>query len=279
MAKRRYEFDESKLTRFLKEGRGEGHGANYKPWLTIQDVSSSGRVSRLHGWKTDRLHHLLSDHETDLFFLLEWSDAIVDIREQFPLDRDATRRISAAMGVQHPADTKTRVDIVMTTDFLVDVRDMQGTKLVARTVKPTSELENPRVIEKLEIERRYWGLKGVDWGIVTERDIPETRVENIRWVHEMYSLEGLVVAYPGYWRDRCDRLMACLNPGAHMTIKQFFRWLENTQGFVSGEGLTAIRHLIATKELFIDMDIPFNTAAKVEEVLSLRREESEKRRA
>jgi hypothetical protein len=132
MAKRRYEFDEGKLTRFLKEGRGTGSGADYKPWLTIQDVSSSGRVSRVHGRKTHRLHHFLSDHETSFFFLLDWSDAVVDIREQFPLDRDITRRIAAEMGIRHPADTKTKVDIVMTTDFLVDIRGSQGTKLMPR---------------------------------------------------------------------------------------------------------------------------------------------------
>ena len=36
MAKRRYGFDEAKIARFHKEGRGEGHGQDYLPWLTIQ---------------------------------------------------------------------------------------------------------------------------------------------------------------------------------------------------------------------------------------------------
>jgi hypothetical protein len=279
MAKRRYEFDEAKIARFLKEGRGKGSGADYKPWLTIQDVSSSGRVSRLRGWKTNRLHHLLSDHETALFLLLEWSDVVLDIREQFPLDRDITRRIAADMGVAHPADPRTRVDLVMTTDFLVDVQTPQGSRVVARAVKPSTELENPRVIEKMEIKRRYWGAKGVEWGIVTELELPKERVKNIRWVHEMYSLEGQVVPHPDYWQDRCDRLIDSINSCATMTVKQFLRWLENTQGFASGDGLTAIRHLIATKNLKIDMDAPFDTSKQVGQVLSGWQEASERRRA
>lgn len=90
MAKRRYCIDEDKLARFLKEGRGQGHGKDYRPWLTVQDVSSLGRSSRIHSCKTDREHHLLSDLETALFLLLDWSGVVTDIREQFPLDRDAT---------------------------------------------------------------------------------------------------------------------------------------------------------------------------------------------
>lgn len=123
MAKRRYGFDDDKLARFLKEGRGQGYGQSYRPWLTIQDVSSLGRSSRIRGRKTAREHHLLSDMETALFLLLDWSDSVTDIREQFPLDRDETRRIATEMGVRHPADAQSKTDIVMTTDFVVDIRE------------------------------------------------------------------------------------------------------------------------------------------------------------
>jgi hypothetical protein len=87
MAKRRYSFDEATLARFLKEGRGQGAGGSYKPWLTIQDVPSQGRTARPTGWKTGRLHHL-SDIETALFYLLDWEDHVLDIREQFPSTRE-----------------------------------------------------------------------------------------------------------------------------------------------------------------------------------------------
>lgn len=63
MARRRTSFDEAKITRFLKEGRGKGRGAEYQPWLTIQDVPSSGREHRVFSRKTGRIHHLLSDRE------------------------------------------------------------------------------------------------------------------------------------------------------------------------------------------------------------------------
>jgi hypothetical protein len=101
------------------------------------------------------VHHLLSDIECKFFYLLDRADAATDIREQYPLERSATRRIAEDLGIKHPLDVATRTPQVMTTDFLIDVvRDGRPT-LLARAVKPAGELDNLRAQEKLEIERRY----------------------------------------------------------------------------------------------------------------------------
>ncbi len=264
MAKRRYSIDEGKISRFLKEGRGQGHGLGYSPWLTVQDISSRGRSSRVHSLKTGREHHLLSDIETAIFFLLDWSDAVTDIREQFPLDRDETRRIAAEIGVRHPVDTQSGVDIVMTTDFLVDIRVGNGSKLLARSAKPASELDDDRTIEKQEIERRYWNAKGTDWGLVTDRDLPAQRIKNLRWLHEMQSLEYMTEPYHGYWQDRCNRFLTCLSQTGGITIKRFIQNLNDSQGFATGEGLTVLRHLAATKVIAFDLDAPLEINGPVD---------------
>lgn len=263
MAKHRYGFDEEKIARFIKEGRGEGHGRDYQPWLTIQDVSSHGRSTRIHCRKTQREHHLLSDNETAVFLLLDWSDAVTDIREQFPLDRELTRRIATEMGVTHPIDPHTRCDIVMTTDFLVDMRVGNETKLMLRSVKPSVELEDNRTLEKQEIERRYWEIKGEDWGLIADTDLPEQRIKNLRWLHEMQSLEHMVSPYQGYWDDRCTRFLASLSQANSMSIKQFARHMENSQGFGTGEALTTLRHLAANKVISIDLDAKFDMNASI----------------
>lgn len=264
MAKRRYSFDEDKLARFVKEGRGQGYGTEYRPWLTVQDVSSLGRSSRIYSRKTSREHHFLSDIETALFLLFDWSDAVTDIREQFPLDREETRRIAADMGVRHPVDTQSRTDIVMTTDFVVNVRIGDTITLAARSVKPADELDKPRTLEKQEIERRYWHIKGVDWGLVTDLDLPAQRIKTLRWLHEMQSLQHMTAPYPDYWDDRCGRFMACLPQATGMSIKQFVRLLESTQGFATGETLTVLRHLAANKRIVIDLDTKFDMQVQVD---------------
>lgn len=262
MAKRKYAFDEQKIARFIKERRGKGQGKDYKPWLTIQDVPSSGLSSRKHSFKTGRGHHLLSNNETGLFLLLDWSDAVIDIREQYPLDREATRSIAADMGVRHPTDSQTHIDMVMTTDFLVDLRTNKGIRHLVRTVKPYAELSDPRTIEKLEIDRRYWSnFENHEWGLVTETDLPKQRIKILHWLHEMQSLEHLVAPYPEYWSDRCNQLLSALRQTNDITIKQLFEQLEMKHGFAAGEGLTAYRHLAATKQITIDIDKPFSMKA------------------
>ncbi|MEI0738821.1 transposase [Paenibacillus sp. JTLBN-2024] len=85
MSRFNYDFSDRKLHRYINEGRGQGRGSEYEPFLNVQSISSKGRVSRVSGWKTGRIHHFLSDNETRYFYLCEWSDAVIDIREHFPL--------------------------------------------------------------------------------------------------------------------------------------------------------------------------------------------------
>lgn len=84
MSKRNHSWNENKYNRFVNEGRGQGVGKEYKPWLTIQDFPSMGRVSRILGWKSGRIHHLFSDLQARYFYMLEWEDTVTDIREHFP---------------------------------------------------------------------------------------------------------------------------------------------------------------------------------------------------
>lgn len=73
MSKRKRTFE---IEKWIKQGRGSGIGADYKPWLKIQDVSSEGRSTRLKGIKTSRQHEFLSDLERNYFYLTEHSDFV-----------------------------------------------------------------------------------------------------------------------------------------------------------------------------------------------------------
>ncbi len=259
MTSRRYGFDEKKIKRFHKEGRGKAHGQDYKPWLTVQDVSSLGRATRIPGYTTGRLHHLLSDLETGLFLMLDWDDAVVDIREQFPLDRDVTRMLAKDMGIVHPLDRPSKTDVVMTTDFLIDIKIGQAIRTIARSVKPAAKLSEPRALDKLELERRYWKRSDIDWRLVTEKELPRLRVGNLQWLHKMRSLEGLETPHPEYWPDRCQQFLTELARARAGVIQDFFCHLEEKCGFSPGEPLTALRHLAATKQLRMNLDRRFST--------------------
>src|SRR5260370_42609278 len=150
-----------------KEGRGVGTGKDYKPELRIQDVSSIGLASRVRGWTTDRIHHLLSKLELMVFFTFDWPTTVTDIREQFPLDLEETKAIADQLGIRHPRDPKTKELVVMTTDFVVTVRNGIHESIHAYTVKYVAKLASRRVMEKLQIEPIYCTRRCVSWRIVT----------------------------------------------------------------------------------------------------------------
>jgi len=40
MANSKYSLTEPKIQKWIKEGRGDGRGRDYKPWLTVRDLPS-----------------------------------------------------------------------------------------------------------------------------------------------------------------------------------------------------------------------------------------------
>lgn len=180
MGRKQYWNSEAKNARWIKEGRGKGAGKDYKPWLTVRDVASEGRSHRIFGHITQRTHHLLSDIELATFLLLQWRHETTDIREQFPLDPLVTQRICDDAGIQHPS--RNGIPQYMSSDFLVSTQSVQMPSFAVQT-KASTALNDPRTVEKIEIERRYWLEKEIPWYLVTERMIPKVAFTNIDWLY------------------------------------------------------------------------------------------------
>ncbi|MBO0992592.1 TnsA endonuclease N-terminal domain-containing protein [Bacillus sp. SD088] len=252
MAKRkRVNSDDKKL----KNGRGQGIGINYKPWLNIQEVSSLGRSTRLKGNKIPRQYEFLSDLERNYFYLLEYSDSVVDIREQFPLlPIEETLLISDELGIKHPRDPKTQEPIVMTTDFVVTTKGQKNTD-VARTIKYKNDLADERVLEKFEIERVYWERKGIDWGIVTENEISKTMATNIAFVHGYADL-GYIDGFQEIEQSELDEFSIFLINKLlreEFSLREITQHLEESYGLTAGGGITLFKHLVITKAIEIDL--------------------------
>lgn len=181
------------IERHIANGFGAGAGADYVPWLRVQDVPSMGRSWKIQGVKIDRIHHLLSDLERAYFLLCEFSEDVVDIREQYPLlPVESTQAIARATGVRYPRYKSTSVPLVMTTDFLLTVKQPNGDlKSVARTIKYQQDLQGKdctRTLEKLAVERRFWMSQGVDWSIVTEELFTPDLIQNLAFLRKHAKL-------------------------------------------------------------------------------------------
>lgn len=253
MSKRSFGWNESKYNRFIKENRGRGEGYHYTPWLKIQDFPSRGRVSRVSGIKTQRVHSLFSDLETRCFYIFDWSNKVIDIREQFPLlEFEETIKIAEKIGITYPRDRETDFPIVMTTDFLLTIQNEDGICYVARTVKPSSELDKKRVMEKFEIERRYWAERNIDWGIVTEKEIQLELVQNIQWFQSLYNfeLEGVSSSDFEMLVSLFKRQFAIDN---QISIQQVCNSFDINQNLQSGTSMSLFRYLVARKEIKVNI--------------------------
>lgn len=253
MSKYKYDWNEEKYNKRIKEGRGQGTGNSYKPWITVHDFPSNGFISRAPGWKSNRVYHFMSTNELRYFYILEWSDIVTDIREQFPLELEETMKIAEELGIKHPRDNKSDFPIVLTTDFfIVAVIDGKETYF-ARTIKPEKYLENNRTIEKFQIEWVYWQKRGVDWKIVTEKDIPKKFAENIEWIHSEYRLEPTLELSVSEQRDICENLKKRLAK-AEGQINKVTMKLDEELNIEGGTSLGLFKHLLANKEITMDMN-------------------------
>lgn len=255
MARRRYEWTEARVQKYFGEGRGQGEGAEYKPWLTVFDVPSMGRVHRVTGLTTGRTHHLLSDGEYRYLLQCDWQPEITDIREQFPLDRELTYRIARALKIRHPR-TQDGTPYVMTTDFLLTEEVGSSRRLIARTYKQSQVLSTPRVLQKLEIERRYWQYYDVDWAVVTEQDVDLQLVRNVQVVRPFNSLDGLREPFPGCFRRLSGEVVHAIQLAAAMSLGQSCCDLDARNGVPVGTTLVVAKHLLARRMLVADMRTP-----------------------
>ncbi|MCJ1223280.1 TnsA endonuclease N-terminal domain-containing protein [Paenibacillus polymyxa] len=134
--------------------------------MTVHDVPSIGIVTRILGWKSGRLHHYLSKHfELTHHYQMEWSEQVIDIREQFPLlPLDKTLYIAQKLGIKHPTDPKNKLPIIMTTDMLLTIKQEESKIYCIFFAKVTREQDELfglpsgycMQIVKYLIAKRYW---------------------------------------------------------------------------------------------------------------------------
>lgn len=252
MAKRKRRVDQTSLEDNIRQGFGQGRGVDYKPWLRVQDVPSQGVSSRIKGWTTGRVHDFFSQHELRYFFLLDWSPAIIDIREQFPLlPLEETLAIAAQLNYSHPLHPQTRSPIIMTSDFVLTRQQSTGSVEQVRTVKPAESLSSQRILEKLEIERCYWRQRGVNWGIVTDREIPEVFARNVAWIHPFRQPDALSLS-----TEELQQITQALTQRVtqdHTSLAEIAAACDDRLAFPSGTSLSVARHLLASRQWTVNM--------------------------
>lgn len=253
---RTYPLTEEKRQRWIDEGRGTGEGFDYKPWLTYYDVASTGDKHRLLEGRYRRLCHLLSDAERRIFLYLDASKNVKDLYEQFPLDISLTREIAMRLGIQHPRDRHSGVDITMTTDLMARVRWRGAYRLVAFSCKLDADLGDFNNAEHAEIERRYWLEKGVPWYFVTDGThcVPEHLFENLQLLYPRRFLDGQASGGPLTFAERSEILIQHIREcRERKSLQSLSVELAATYGLSNDKWLHQAYHLIYRHALTADL--------------------------
>lgn len=260
MARKRYDMTEKKIARFIREGRGRGRLADYRPWLRVQDVPSCGRSHRPYGYTTDRVHEFLSDGEYMVFVLADWDDRVVDIREQFPLDRGETFRIARTMGIRPPL-TAEGMPYPMTTDFLLNVRQGTEERMVAYSCKVAADAKKRRSVELFEVQRRYWLEQGIECRQVLKETIPRVVFHNVDRLRPYMRLDGVFEFHPGAVEELAQEILTLLESAPDVPVNEWCRSVDGHLAVQESTALNVVRYLLARKLLVTDMSssLPFES--------------------
>ena len=250
MGKRRRVWNEERYLLDLKNGVSQGSGANYIPGISVHDFPSRGVVARIPGRKTGRIHHLLSHWEEYYFYLLDTDPDVLDIQEQFWLRLSETLNIASRFNIRHPRQGS--FFSPLSTDFLIIRRD----RVHARTIKETRELSDPRVLEKFSIEYHYWKERGIDWKVVTEKEINLNRSRNLQWLYapptaaEAVPDEGL--------RNEALALFMDLLEERLFSFSAMIEIVEESLFLKHGSAISLFKELVLSGRLHLDLDRPMN---------------------
>lgn len=251
MARGKMFWSEKKIQAMESDGCGKGLGASYKPWLRVEDFSSLGRSRRVWSAKTSRTHHLMSDVEFNLFLALEWQSDVVDIREQYPLDRGLTQTIARELGIKHPYYPGTHVPTVMTVDFLVTKLTSEGEKLVAFNAKRDEEAEDEKSLLKLEIQREFFEQFAVSHHLIYHSQIPAIKVRNLSFIRDALPKDGEDEPRQGHFDRLCQRMAADLPSLSRATtpLTTYCAGFDARHGLEAGTGLRVARILMQQRVL------------------------------
>lgn len=250
-------WSEDHILKLQRAGRGQGRLASYIPWVWITDFYSQGRTHEAWSRKTGRTHQLLSDGEHQAFLLLQWAHDVVDIREQYPLDRDITREIAKSLGIRHPAYPGTHVPTVMTLDFLVTKVVNGSEAFEAFSVKTSQDLEDVATVEKLEIERSSCEALGIPFRLLVKELLPGHKARTLEWIEDGELKELEAEPWEDFYADHMTRMLQDIPMRRYDgPLSEYCIDYDRRNSLEAGTGLRIARMLLSQRALSIDLNNP-----------------------
>jgi len=195
------------IEKLMQDGRGQGHGKNYKPWLEIKRWNPSSVSTQSIGGLPPfyrRRGTFMSKNEWHVGLVLSW--LVTEVREQYPIwpwahphplyglsdehDLELPRSVGMLnicdeMGIKHGVFPGTNIPYIWTLDFVLTLRVNDEYRCAVCSVKPVENerYQDPdpldRAMEKLEAERRYCLQLGILYSITGRDRFDSTLISNL----------------------------------------------------------------------------------------------------
>lgn len=194
-----------KLHEMIASGAGQGHAEAYRPFIQVKRTNASPKgnqsVGPLPG--SARPFHALTRVERQIGMLCYWLGAL-DVREQFPawpfahphplagasgaesfMNTMAPGLLTLAeeAGITHGVFPGSDVPYVATLDVVATVPGQTAPRIVVISCKAGTDLANApltsRMIERLELERRYCAAISVSYHVAHELALSPTLLSNL----------------------------------------------------------------------------------------------------
>lgn len=275
MAKHNKNWSQNKLDGKLKDNRGTGEYEEYKPFLKTQDFSSKGISHRVKGNLINRMYEFFSSTQYNAFLLIEdialnKKNPIVDIREHFPLwDLHELNIIDETFKNINFSDKISNLDYVFTTTFLLTLTNYSMC-YEAISVKYVSDLSKRTVMERLELDRRYWEAKNIKWSVLTNEEIRNNRarLKNIKFYRPAYRLDD----FEGVGTTNIDELKAAIIyriSNSEETIIDTLNQIDDQYDLDPGMGLLVFRNILARKEVSINYNREIDLRKKCSDLFKM----------
>lgn len=209
-------------------GYGRGHGADYKPWLTL---GRGGFIPKSrHGWyidpETGAQRDAFSDNENDGGIVGSWLGAL-DRRVQFPCfpfrhphpledapGREAmplqwsegTVALALAANLRHPLFVGTNIYYVLTFDALFTLPPRNKPRLAALAGKSYDQTRcdapDWNVVENLELQRLYAESIDASFCVWDQLVCPAELINNLRSIYSSAALPSSLKCSAFYTKFR-----------------------------------------------------------------------------
>lgn len=260
-------WTQAQVDKRLKEGRGRGRYEKYINWVDCHDFPSDGVKSRIPSTKYKRALHLFSHIETNTFYFLEhWP--IVEVREQYRLDVDATQEIARRFGIRHPCYPGGNVPTVMTADFLITFLRDGIERFAALNCKPESESEDLNSMLKLAIQEEYFAMDGIPHFLVFDSDIETQIQKNLVYLRDAMPHELDLEPYPGFFLEQADRMGQSLRQERYgeLTLSDFCQRYDVVAGITAGTSIRIVKILMHMGKLTVKLNTPNLLQQKLKDV-------------